>query len=132
MDSMTLIAVISIATAGLTTGVAYAGRVLAALNSNEALVPGIWGLEVANVVARLESQGRITEARAELFVATLLNMNIVVDRETSDRLWAPRFNWPDATNCLLTKRPIWNWRCARVYRWRLWMMRSTRLQGRPA
>ena len=65
-------------------GIAYSAKVLDALRERRAIVPGIWGLEVANVIARIEAKALITEARAQEFVATLERMNIVVDKGTAD------------------------------------------------
>jgi predicted nucleic acid-binding protein len=62
---------------------AYASRVLEALKSAEAVVPGIWSLEVANVLARAETKGLGTEARSEAFVGMLLRMDIAIDGATS-------------------------------------------------
>lgn len=49
----------------------------------EAHVPGTWGLEVANVIARSETRGLVLENESEMFLATLAAMPIVVDRQTS-------------------------------------------------
>lgn len=62
---------------------AYARRVLEAMAGNEAVVPGIWGLEVANVLARAEAKGLVTEARSEAFIGMLQRMNIMVDLATA-------------------------------------------------
>ncbi|TAM61419.1 MAG: PIN domain-containing protein [Rhodanobacter sp.] len=61
---------------------AYAGKVLDALRGTFAQVPAIWGLEVANVLARAEDRGLITEARSEAFLALLRRMRIEADTET--------------------------------------------------
>lgn len=68
---------------GNPAGVAYSTRVLDALKERQAVVPGIWGLEVANVIAKIEAKALVTEARTQAFVATLQRMNIVVDRATA-------------------------------------------------
>ena len=47
---------------------AYAGRVLDAMKQDNAIVPLTWGLEVANVIARAEAKGLVTEARSEYFL----------------------------------------------------------------
>ena len=60
----------------------YATRVLDAMKTNEAVVPSIWGLEVANVLVRSEDKGLATEARSEAFVGMLQRMNISVDSAT--------------------------------------------------
>lgn len=64
---------------------AYAGQVLDLLlvDGNVAVVPGIWPLEVGNVVLRAESKGLVTEARAAEFLGTLQAMSIQTDGQTS-------------------------------------------------
>ena len=62
--------------------VAYAEAVLGALVSTQALVPSLWALEVANVLARNEAKGLITEARSQGFIALLERLTIVADHAT--------------------------------------------------
>ena len=64
---------------------AYASRVLDVLlvEGNLALVPGIWPLEVGNVLLRAEAKGLLTEARASQFLGTLQAMSIQTDGATS-------------------------------------------------
>lgn len=61
---------------------AYAGRVLDAMKADEAVVPGLWGLEVANVLVRAEAAGLVGEARSEAFVGMLRKLDISVDPAT--------------------------------------------------
>ena len=61
---------------------AYAGKVLDAMKKASALVPVTWGLEVANVVARAEAKGLVTEARSEAFLEMLEGVEIEVDAAT--------------------------------------------------
>lgn len=61
----------------------YAVRVLDAMTATEAIVPGIWSLEVANVLARAEAKGLVSEARSEAFVGMLGRMDIATDPATS-------------------------------------------------
>ena len=68
---------------GRPAAVAYALRVLDALKTTQAVVPALWSLEAANVVAKAESRGLATEARTHAFVATLARLNIVVDKTTA-------------------------------------------------
>ncbi|MBM3521919.1 MAG: type II toxin-antitoxin system VapC family toxin [Alphaproteobacteria bacterium] len=49
------------------------------------VVPGIWALEVANVLLAAERRRRITTAPADRFVTLLAALPITVDRETADR-----------------------------------------------
>lgn len=67
---------------GKPADLAYASKVLDAMRDSYALVPAIWGLEVANVLARAESQKLITEARSEAFLALLRKLHIETDPET--------------------------------------------------
>ena len=61
---------------------AYAGKVLDALKEESALVPATWGLEVANVIARAEAKGLVTEARSGAFLEMLEDVEIEVDAST--------------------------------------------------
>ena len=61
---------------------AYAGKVLDAMKQDNALVPLTWGLEVANVIARAEAKGLVTEARSGVFLEMLADMEIDVDAAT--------------------------------------------------
>ena len=61
---------------------AYAGKVLDVLKQDNALVPVTWGLEVANVIARAEAKGLVTEARSGAFLEMLEDVDIDVDTAT--------------------------------------------------
>ena len=61
---------------------AYAGKVLDAMISASAIVPATWGLEVANVIAKAEAKGLVTEARSEAFLEMLEGVDIEVDAAT--------------------------------------------------
>ncbi|MBI5101835.1 MAG: type II toxin-antitoxin system VapC family toxin [Nitrospirae bacterium] len=61
---------------------AYAGKVLDAMKGSNALVPATWGLEVANVIARAEAKGLVTEARSGAFLEMLEGVDIEVDAAT--------------------------------------------------
>lgn len=61
---------------------AYAGAVLEAMKDASAAVPVVWGLEVANVIAKAESQGLVTEARSEAFLEMLKGVEIHPDTAT--------------------------------------------------
>ncbi len=58
---------------------AYAGKVLDAMKVGSACVPVTWGLEVANVIARAEAKGLVTEARSGAFLEMLEGVDIEVD-----------------------------------------------------
>lgn len=60
----------------------YAGNVLDAMKNTNALVPVTWGLEVANVIARAEAKGLVTEARSAAFLERLEGAGIDVDMGT--------------------------------------------------
>jgi predicted nucleic acid-binding protein len=62
--------------------VAFAARVLEALKTDSAIVPATWGLEVANVIARAEARGLVTEARSGEFLELLEGVSIEVDPAT--------------------------------------------------
>ena len=61
---------------------AYADGILDAMRADEALVPGLWGLDVANVLARAESEGLVSEARSETFIGMLRKLEVSVDAAT--------------------------------------------------
>jgi predicted nucleic acid-binding protein len=61
----------------------YALQVLDALATAQAVVPALWPLEAANVVAKVEARGLVAEARTQAFVAALGRLNIVVDNATA-------------------------------------------------
>jgi hypothetical protein len=56
---------------GKPADVAYAETVLDALKAQQALVPSFWALEAANVIARAEAKGVVTEARSQAFIVLL-------------------------------------------------------------
>ena len=57
---------------------AYAIKVLDSLKTQQAIVPGLWALEAANVVAKSESKGLMAEARTQAFVAGMERLSEVV------------------------------------------------------
>ena len=61
---------------------AYAGKVLDAMQEAHALVPATWGLEVANVIAKAEEKALVTEARSGVFLEMLEDVGIEVDSAT--------------------------------------------------
>jgi predicted nucleic acid-binding protein len=64
------------------SGIHYADLVLTELAKSQALVPSLFALEVANVVAKLESKGVVTEADSQRFIALLGQLNIATASET--------------------------------------------------
>ena len=61
---------------------AYAGKVLDAMQEAQALVPATWGLEVANVIAKAEEKALVTEARSGAFLEMLEDVDIEADPAT--------------------------------------------------
>lgn len=61
----------------------YASEVLDAMLAANAIVPGVWGVEVANVISRAEAQNLITEARSEAFLEMLAGVAIEVDEASA-------------------------------------------------
>lgn len=72
---------------GSDSDLAYASHVLDVLGRSEvqAVAPAIWPLEVANVIARAESKGLVSEARSSEFIHLLESMAVEVDVETAQR-----------------------------------------------
>jgi len=60
----------------------YAEKVLDAMKVDSALVPVTWGLEVANVIAKAEEKGLVTEARSGTFLEMLGGVDIESDTAT--------------------------------------------------
>jgi predicted nucleic acid-binding protein len=62
----------------------YAMGVLEAMKAedNRAIVPVVWNLEVANVVAKAEQKGLLLEAQSEAFLEMLAGLDIDVDSDT--------------------------------------------------
>lgn len=58
-------------------------RILARLDTEFASVPAIWPVEIANVLTIAERRRRITRADSAEFIATLENLVVSVDEETS-------------------------------------------------
>lgn len=64
-------------------GADYASTTLKALKGVQAVVPSLFALEAANVVAKVESRGIVTEADAQRFIALLGRLDIVTDQATA-------------------------------------------------
>lgn len=78
----------------------YATSVLESLNTWEALVPGLWPLEVSNVLVVAERRGRCREAEAVRFIELLDNLPITIDDGTATH--ALRATWQLAREYGLT------------------------------
>ena len=57
---------------------------LIALGSNTPITPGIWPLEIANVISRAESMGQIEETRSAHFLEIIREMNIATESIAQD------------------------------------------------
>ena len=62
-----------------------AWAVLERLEAETAVVPSLWHLEAANVLALAERKGRITAARTAQFIALIEALSIHVDAESASR-----------------------------------------------
>ncbi len=62
----------------------YAMSVLEAMKAEDsrAVVPVVWNLEVANVIARAEQKGLLVEAQSEAFIEMLAGLDIDIDSDT--------------------------------------------------
>ena len=63
---------------------AYATGVLSAMEANVAVFPGIWRIELSNLLARAEWKGLVTEVRNSSFLSLLSELDIEVDMNTVD------------------------------------------------
>jgi predicted nucleic acid-binding protein len=64
---------------------AYTDSVLEALAGGEALVPCLWPLEVANVLAVGERRKRLTPAQSTRFVELLQSLPIAIEADSGQR-----------------------------------------------
>ena len=86
-------------------GVDYASATLLALKETQALVPSLMALKAANMVAKLESKGLLTQADSQSFIALLGRLNIVIDPAQRRTPWATACTWRAATSYPLLTRP---------------------------
>ncbi len=65
----------------------YAQGILEAMTSPDTVaeVPLTWGLEIANVLAKAEARGLVTEAQSEAFLEMLAGVSIHADPMTAAR-----------------------------------------------
>ena len=73
-------------------GLAYADSVLSALQESQAVVPSLFALEIANVVAKLETKEIVPEADSQRFIALLGQLGIETDLETMARAMGDTLN----------------------------------------
>ena len=69
------------------TDLLYAEQVLEALKEGSSVVPGVWWLEVSNVIARAEAQQLLPETQSRKFLDTLRKMPITDDSSPVEQLW---------------------------------------------
>jgi predicted nucleic acid-binding protein len=60
-------------------------KLLERLDTDSALVPAWWFLEITNVIALAERKGRITPAQSAEFISDLGALGIEIDTEAPDR-----------------------------------------------
>lgn len=60
----------------------YANAILAMMPDSEAFVPGIWSLEIANVLLVAERRNRMTQEQSSEAIALLQSLLIQVDTDT--------------------------------------------------
>ena len=70
---------------------AYADAVLDSLMHAKALAPAVWPLEVSNVLAVAERRGRIDKAGSVRFIRLLMQLLIMVEPETPQRVFTEIF-----------------------------------------
>ncbi len=64
---------------------AYTQGILESLDESIALVPNIWPIETANVLALAERRGRIEQSKSKEYLELLRELKIEIDLETSNR-----------------------------------------------
>ena len=64
-------------------GAAYADSALLALKESQAIVPSLFALEIANVVAKVEAKGIVSEADSQRFISLMGQLELVTDIETT-------------------------------------------------
>ena len=86
----------------------YASRVLDSLRESEAVVPGLWALEVANGLVTAERRGRIDASDSARFVDLVLSLPIAIDPVSPWFICPTRKDWiPAGPGCwLLWSRSI--------------------------
>lgn len=77
------VALLWLAPATNPAGAAYAAATLLSLKQSQAIVPSLFTLEIANVVAKLEARGAVTEADSQRYIAILGCLNVSVDQSTA-------------------------------------------------
>jgi predicted nucleic acid-binding protein len=76
----------------------YADAVRDGMDQNQAVVPSLWPLEVANTIVMGERRKRSTPAQAATWLSFLSVLPIVVDAETTARAWGDTLGLARAHN----------------------------------
>src|SRR3954469_19772839 len=71
---------------------AYADAIAALFPAVTAIVPSLWPLEVTNSLVVGERRGRNTQANTGRWTAFLGSLSIVIDDETTTRVWTDTLN----------------------------------------
>jgi predicted nucleic acid-binding protein len=70
----------------------YADAIAAKFPAIEAIVPGLWPLEIGNILVVGERRGRNTQADSVQWTHFLASLPIVIDEETKARAWNETLN----------------------------------------
>jgi predicted nucleic acid-binding protein len=63
-------------------------KLLKRLESETAIVPAWWYLEVTNVIALSERKGRVTQTETQEFIEEIAKLDIEIDAESPERAFA--------------------------------------------
>jgi hypothetical protein len=107
----------------------YAERILEILKaeSNMAMAPAIWPLEVGNVIVRAEARNLLQEARSAEFLGILHEMPIEIEVRTTERALTDTLQLARRHNLQPTMLPILSSPCVRVCHWQRTMPSCVRL-----
>ncbi|KAA0441721.1 MAG: type II toxin-antitoxin system VapC family toxin, partial [Candidatus Thioglobus sp.] len=61
----------------------YADKVLDLLMQQQAIVPSLWHLEIANVLLMAQKRGRVTQQNSATILQTLSNANIITHKRNA-------------------------------------------------
>lgn len=73
-------------------GVTYADSVLLALKDSQAVVRSLFALATANVIAKIEGKGLVSEAESQRFIALLGQLDIATDVQTMAHAFGDTLN----------------------------------------
>jgi predicted nucleic acid-binding protein len=73
-------------------------RLFERVRDDGAVVPGLWHLEVANVLLRAEQRGRISRADVARRLMLISDLPIATDQETTPRAWRETLSLARAEN----------------------------------